>query len=205
METKQTLKTRDLAEMALFLAIICILAFTPLGYIPIGPVNATTMHIPVIIAGIVLGPKKGAIIGFLFGTTSFLRASFFAPTITSFLFSPLYPGGNFFSLVICFVPRILLGVISYYIFKGMMKASKNKTVSCAVAATLTSVLHTAMVLGLSGLVFGDKYLEAIGEMGSILAKVIFAAVYTNGIPEAIVAGILCTAVCTAMFKIRRTA
>lgn len=33
---KQGVKTRDLVEMALFAAIIVILAFTPLGYIPLG-------------------------------------------------------------------------------------------------------------------------------------------------------------------------
>lgn len=58
--TKQREKTRSLVEMALFTAIIAVLALTPLGYIPLGFMNATTIHIPVIIAGIVLGWKKGA-------------------------------------------------------------------------------------------------------------------------------------------------
>ena len=57
---KQGVKTRDLVEMALFAAIIVILAFTPLGYIPLGVITPTTVHIPVIIAGIILGWKKGA-------------------------------------------------------------------------------------------------------------------------------------------------
>ena len=118
---KQGVKTRDLVEMALFAAIIIILAFTPLGYIPLGVITPTTVHIPVIIAGIILGWKKGAFAGFVFGLTSFLKASFIAPNITSFLFSPLYPGGNFWSLVICFVPRILVGVIAYFVFTGLMK------------------------------------------------------------------------------------
>lgn len=55
---KQGVKTRDLVEMALFAAIIVILAFTPLGYIPLGVITPTTVHIPVIIAGIILGWKK---------------------------------------------------------------------------------------------------------------------------------------------------
>ena len=56
--TQQREKTRSLVEMALFMAIIVVLAITPLGYIPLGFMNATTVHIPVIIAGIVLGWKK---------------------------------------------------------------------------------------------------------------------------------------------------
>ena len=80
-------KTQYMTSMALFLAIEIILVVTPLGYIPIGPLNATTMHIPVIIAGIVLGKKAGAELGFVFGLTSLIKATI-QPGITSFCFSP---------------------------------------------------------------------------------------------------------------------
>ena len=76
-------KTQYMTSMALFLAIEIILVVTPLGYIPIGPLNATTMHIPVIIAGIVLGKKAGAELGFVFGLTSLIKATI-QPGITSF-------------------------------------------------------------------------------------------------------------------------
>ena len=83
--------------MAMFLAIQIILVVTPLGYLPIGPISATTMHIPVIIAGIALGKKAGAQLGFVFGLTSVLNATF-RPTLTSFCFSPFVTiggiGGN---------------------------------------------------------------------------------------------------------------
>lgn len=69
-------KTQYMTSMALFLAIEIILVVTPLGYIPIGPLNATTMHIPVIIAGIVLGKKAGAELGFVFGLTSLIKQRF---------------------------------------------------------------------------------------------------------------------------------
>ena len=81
-------KTQYMTSMALFLAIEIILVVTPLGYIPIGPLNATTMHIPVIIAGIVLGKKAGAELGFVFGLTSLIKATI-QPGITSFCFSAL--------------------------------------------------------------------------------------------------------------------
>lgn len=80
-------KTQYMTSMALFLAIEIILVVTPLGYIPIGPLNATTMHIPVIIAGIVLGKKAGAELGFVFGLIKFNKATI-QPGITSFCFSP---------------------------------------------------------------------------------------------------------------------
>ena len=116
-------KTQYMTSMALFLAIEIILVVTPLGYIPIGPLNATTMHIPVIIAGIILGKKAGAELGFVFGLTSMIKATI-QPGITSFCFSPFVTigtiSGNYKSLLIAFVPRILLGYLAGLIF-GIMK------------------------------------------------------------------------------------
>ena len=63
----------ELVLTGLFAAIIIIMAFTPLGYIPLGVINATIIQIPVIIGALFCGPKKGALLGFLFGLTSFLK------------------------------------------------------------------------------------------------------------------------------------
>ena len=126
-------KTQYMTSMALFLAIEIILVVTPLGYIPIGPLNATTMHIPVIIAGIVLGKKAGAELGFVFGLTSLIKATI-QPGITSFCFSPFVTigtmSGNYKSLLIAFVPRILLGYLAGFVFEIMKKSpihNKSKT------------------------------------------------------------------------------
>ena len=200
---KQGVKTRDLVEMALFAAIIVILAFTPLGYIPLGVITPTTVHIPVIIAGIILGWKKRAFAGFVFGLTSFLKASFIAPNITSFLFSPLYPGGNFWSLVICFVPRILVGVIAYFVFTGLMKVIKNRSVSTVISAFLTTIIHTILVMGMAYIFFAKEYAEAVKISITAVKGAILAIVVGNGIPEAIVAAIISTAVCTALFAALR--
>ncbi|MEG1426324.1 MAG: ECF transporter S component, partial [Oscillospiraceae bacterium] len=118
-------KTLGLAQLALFGAIVIVLAFTPfIGYIPLGITKATIIHIPVIIGSILLGPKKGATLGALFGMTS-LISNTISPTLASFTFSPFYSGGNFWSLVVCFVPRILVGVVPYFVYKGIKKLQKN--------------------------------------------------------------------------------
>ena len=205
MEKRQTVNVRDMVEMALFTAIIVVLASTPLGYIPITPaIGATTMHIPVIIAGVVLGWKKGAITGFLFGLTSFLRASFFAPGITSFLFTPLQPGGNFWSLVICFIPRILIGVVSAFVFKALVKVIKNETGSLAIAGLCGSMTNTILVMGMTYIFFSKQFAEAVGqEVGTVLNYIIGSVIVTNGIPEAIVAAIITTAVGKALLVVIR--
>lgn len=67
-------QTLGLVQVALFAALVIILAFTPfLGYIPLGFTRATIIHIPVIIGSILLGPKKGAVLGGVFGLTSFIN------------------------------------------------------------------------------------------------------------------------------------
>ena len=68
MKSKQ--KTKNMVLLALFGCIEIVLMLTPLGYIPIGPVRATTLHIPVILAGVLMGPKAGSAIGLIFGISS---------------------------------------------------------------------------------------------------------------------------------------
>lgn len=80
-------KTKFLVLVTMFCSIQVILMLTPLGYIPLGPVRATTMHIPVILAGILLGIKGGAITGFVFGISS-VMINTLTPTITSLYLLP---------------------------------------------------------------------------------------------------------------------
>lgn len=125
-------KTYELVLTALFTAIIVIMAFTPLGYIPLVVINATIIHIPVILGALFLGPKKGAFLGFVFGLTSFINNTFKAATASAFVFSPVLAynvvgvSGIFKSLYICFVPRILVGVIPYFVYILIRKAVKGE-------------------------------------------------------------------------------
>ncbi len=195
---QQREKTRSMVEMALFTAIIAVLAITPLGYIPLGFMNATTIHIPVIIAGIVLGWKKGAFCGFVFGLTSFLNATFRSASVTAFLFTPFKPFGNFWSLVIAFVPRILIGVVAFLVYKGLLKATGKKSVSMFLAGVAGSMTNTILVMGMAYIFFAQPYSEVTGIAIDGVLKAVCTVMVINGIPEAIVAGIISSAVCTAL-------
>ncbi|HIT08065.1 MAG TPA: ECF transporter S component [Candidatus Merdivicinus faecavium] len=208
MNHKASAKTLGLVQLALLGALIFILAFTPfLGYIPLGVTRATIVHIPVIIGSLLLGPKKGAVLGFLFGVTSFLQNSFISPNITSFTFTPLYSVGDFhgngWSLVICFVPRILVGVVPYYAYKLFMRwleARKGgQTASLAIAGLLGSLTNTLLVMNLIYFCFGQQY-AAAKEVATGLYGVILSVILINGVPEAIVAAILTAAICKALFR-----
>ena len=197
-------KTMGLVQVALFTAIIFVLAMVPgLGYIPLGLIRATTIHIPVIVGSIVLGPKKGALLGGMFGLTSLINNTI-SPTVTSFVFSPILATemmglkGAVMSFVICFIPRILIGIVPYYVYGGirkMMKKGKSSlTVALGVAGVAGSLTNTLLVMNLIYFLFGEEYAVAKGMAIETLYESIIIIIGTNGVPEAIVASILVVAI-----------
>jgi uncharacterized membrane protein len=203
--------TLSLVQVALFSAIIIVMALTPfLGYIPLGVTRATIIHIPVIIGSILLGPKKGAFLGGVFGLTSLINNTL-SPTITSFTFSPFYSGGNLWSLVICFVPRILVGVVPYFVYKGLSALLRRRkstafgdTLALGAAGLCGSLTNTILVMGLIYLCFGRSYAAAKAVSYDVLYKFILGVVAVNGIPEAIVAAILTAVVCRVLIRFLKT-
>ncbi|HHX72370.1 MAG TPA: ECF transporter S component [Clostridiales bacterium] len=198
-------KTLFLVKFALLLAILVVIAFVPaLGSIPIGPVVATTAAVPVVIAGILLGPKPGALMGFFFGLLSFIVMSFVYPTPASFIFTPFYSvgdiKGNFWSLVICFVPRILIGVVAGGVCRFFEKRLEGKKVrklfSYGLAGVLGSLTNTFLVLGGVALFLAEQYKALIGGQALLLA--IGTTVLVNGLPEAALAGIVAMGVGSVM-------
>ncbi|MEG2813040.1 MAG: ECF transporter S component [Oscillospiraceae bacterium] len=201
-------KTLELVQLSILGAIIVILAFTPfIGYIPLGVTKATIIHIPVIIGSLLLGPKKGAILGGLFGLTSLIMNTI-NPTLTSFTFTPFYSlgeaSGNFWSLVVCFVPRILVGVVPYFVYKGIKKLFKNSksgnVVSLSIAGLAGSMTNTLLVMNMIFVFFKDSYAAAKNISVSTLYNVILSVIAINGVPEAILAALLTTVIVTALVK-----
>lgn len=204
---KKSQTTLGMVQLAMFIAIILLLAFTPnLGYIPVGPTRATIVHIPVILGALALGPKKGAVLGGVFGLTSLINNTI-NPTVTSFVFSPFYTlgevNGGFLSLIICFVPRILVGVVPFFVYvaiRKIMKANKaSNAVGFAIAGVLGSMTNTILVMNMIYFFFGREY-AAAKELGfeTLYNGVILPVITFNGVIEAIVAGVLTAAVGVAL-------
>ena len=189
-------KVQKMAQTALFMALIVLMAFTPfLGYIPLGFTRATIIHVPVILGSLLLGPKKGALLGGVFGLTSFVNNTI-NPTVTSFVLTPFYTLGEFQggigSLIICFIPRILTGVVPYYVYQLFLKKGK-KDVSAPglVCAGFSGALtNTLLVMNLIFLFFREGYAAANGVAETAVYGFILSIIGMNGIPEAIVAAIL---------------
>lgn len=199
-------KTQNMVKLALFAGIIVVLSMTPLGYIPLGVIKATTIHIPVILGSILLGWKAGAVLGGIFGLTS-LVINTITPSLTSFVFTPFYSldgsGGSLWSLVVCFVPRILVGILPYFIYRGIQKLHGSDIVSLGIAGFLGSMTNTLLVMNLIYLLFGERWGAAKQISSDLIYKTILGVIAANGIPEAIVAAVITAAVGKVLIKVLR--
>ncbi|ASZ06853.1 MULTISPECIES: ECF transporter S component [Enterococcus] len=202
--------TKNFTLTAMFLAILILLAVTPLGFIPIGPINATTMHIPVIIASIVLGPRLGAFLGGVFGFISLIRSTIIQ-TPLSFVFSPLVPvigttQGSWKALLVVFIPRILIGIVPYFVYMGFKRFSKRNTspVALFIAGLAGSLTNTILVMNLIYFLFQQDYAQVIGANTNAVYSAILAVIFTSGVPEAIVAGLATAGVASVLLKLVKT-
>ena len=166
-------KTYELVLTALFVAIIVVMASTPLGFIPLVVINATTLHIPVIIGSLFLGPKKGGFLGGVFGITSFIKSTL-VPSPSAFIFSPvaaltMLPHNSigeavlivFKSSFIAIVPRIMIGIVPYFVYVGIKKAISSE--KKAVVGTIINVV-ISFILGFGVFAFFNKMI-AEGKIG----------------------------------------
>lgn len=202
-------RTLGLVQLALFSGIIIVMAFTPfIGYIPLGFTRATIIHVPVIIGSLMLGPKKGAFLGGVFGLTSLINNTI-NPTATSFVFSPFITVGDIHggigSLIICFVPRILVGIVPYYVYKLIMKTKKESSrtrmsVALGFAGVTGSLTNTLLVMNFIFVFFREAYAKANDVASETVYNFIIGIIGINGVPEAIVAGIIVVGIGAALMK-----
>lgn len=190
--------------MAMLMAIMFVMGFTPLGSIPLPFMKATTTHIPVILAAVLFGWKAGACFGAGFGVISVLRSTM-APNVTSFAFSPFVPmpgqsQGSWKALIIAFVPRICIGLVCAGCAKllGKRRGSWAGGLVCGLAGSLT---NTILVLSFIYVLLGRSYAAASGIAYEALLGVLGGVVLTNGIGEAACAAVLTAALVPVLRKL----
>ena len=170
------------------------LGITGLGFIPLPTMRATIMHVPVIIGAIIEGPVVGALVGLVFGLFSMYQ-NFTAPGPTSFIF---------WNPIIAIIPRVLVGIVAYYVYRTLYNNIKKESISIAIASLLASFTNTAGVLSLAYLFYLEKYSAALGINPDTAAVAIAGIGITNGIPEAIVSSVICVPVIIAISKIKKS-
>lgn len=248
MKREKRFTTKRMAIIGVLGAISVMLGLTPLGFIPIGPTRATIMHIPVIVGGITQGPMVGAMVGLIFGLFSLFQ-NITNPTIISFAFlNPL----------VSVLPRVLIGITSYYTYKGFkklgLKNSKNlvyilwisiisylsfaiyrsltsgvyelwiivinivlivailiivyltrstlkdKSLDIIIAAIVGSLTNTLGVLLMVYILYGQRFVLALGLNAANTSRAIIGVGITNGIPEAVIAVIIVNSVVNIIQK-----
>ncbi len=202
---KKTLRdTRYMALLAMLCALLLVMGMTGIGFIPLPVIKATTMHIPVILGAILLGPGAGGILGGLFGLCS-IWANTTTPNLLSFAFSPFMSTeglvGVAKSLWIALGCRILFGVLAGLIWKAVRKIINKDYISLPVTAAVSTILHTLLVMGSIYILLADQYAAAKNTALSAVFGLVMGTVVASGIPEAIAAAILVTVLGKALMKL----
>ena len=192
MKTKKH-DTRWMVSVALMAAIVIVLANTPLGMIQLPIIKATTVHIPVILGAILLGPGAGAILGAVFGICS-LVSNTMAPTLLSFAFSPFLSTtgipGALKAIWISVGCRILIGVAAGWLWVLFTKIKLNQFIALPIVGFVGSMVNTVTVMGSIYFLFAQQYAEAKEVALTAVFGLVMGTVTASGIPEAIAAAIL---------------
>lgn len=192
MKTKKH-DTKWMVSVALMAAIVIVLANTPLGMIQLPIIKATTVHIPVIIGAILLGPKAGGILGAIFGICS-LISNTMAPTLLSFAFSPFMSTtgipGAIKAIWISVGCRILIGAAAGWLWILFEKVRMNQLIALPVVGFVGSMVNTVTVMGSIYILFAKQYAEAKDVGVTAVWGLIMGTVTASGIPEAIAAAVL---------------
>lgn len=192
MKTKKH-DTRWMVSVALMAAIVIVLANTPLGMIQLPIIKATTVHIPVVLGAILLGPGAGAILGAVFGICS-LVSNTMAPTLLSFAFSPFLSTtgipGALKAIWISVGCRILIGVVAGWLWVLFTKIKLNQFIALPIVGFVGSMVNTVTVMGSIYFLFAQQYAEAKEVALTAVFGLVMGTVTASGIPEAIAAAIL---------------
>lgn len=191
-QVKKFTNLQRMVLIAVLAAIIVFLMLSGLGYIPTGfGFTITILMIPVAIGAILLGPAAGAILGAVFGLTS-LATCFLSMDVLGVALLAISPWKT---VLVCIIPRTLVGFLCGWIFRALNKVDKSRIVSYGVASVSAALFNTALFLTGLWLAFGsDPAVTQYTGGSSDLFVIIGALGGVNAIIEAVACLILGTAI-----------
>lgn len=158
MKKSKGLKPRELTLLGLLTALIFVMAFTPLGSIPIGLLSASLKMIPVAIGAVALGPVGGCILGGVFGLTSFMQGFGigFGPSLMVITLFELNP---YLTFVLTVIPRALAGLAVGYVYR-LLKKPLGHVASSFISGFGAAFLNTLFFMSALVLLFSNTaYLQ----------------------------------------------
>lgn len=191
-------KTIKMAQMAILIAVVLIMAFTPLGYLKTVGLEISLITIPVAIGAMVIGPLAGVVLGAVFGLTSFYQC--FGMSQFGAMLLSINP---FYTFLVCVPTRILMGYLAGVLFKGFIKADKKNVVCYFLGGLVTAMLNTIFFMGVLVLGFwGTDYIQGLaGGNGVMLFIILFVGI--NGVVEWIATTVVGGIVSKAVAKIAK--
>lgn len=191
--------TRYMVQLALMVAVILLMAFTPLGYIRTPGISVTLLTIPVAVGAILLGPVGGLVCGAAFGLTSFYQC-FVSGSFGTVLLG-INPAATFVTTV---VPRVLEGWLCGLVFIMVHRLAATKKFSWYIASLVCPLLNT--VLFMSALViffYNTDFIQGIAETLGVGNPVTFilAFVGVQGLIEAVICFIIASAVSRTLYRV----
>ncbi len=194
-------RTVNLTVTAVLSAIIIVMTFTPIGYLNIGIVEITFLTIPVAIGAIVCGPGCGAVLGGVFGATSFIQCfGILRPSVFGMALLSINPLST---ALICFVPRILAGLFAGIIFKAFKKKSGN--VAYAATSLSTGMFNTLFFVLILITFFNVESLSSL-QLGNNIFQIIGAIITLNSVIEwvvCLVVGLAVSKALNSLLKVKR--
>jgi uncharacterized membrane protein len=191
MNTNMHPKILWMVQTAILTAIIILMAFTPLGYLKVGTVSITFLTLPVVIGAILVGPLSGAVLGCVFGLTSFAQC--FGMDVFGTTLLGINPVLTF---ILCLVPRILMGWLVGLIFRALTQVDRSKTWSFVIASLSGAVINTVLFVGALIWFFGNSaYLRQFGDN---IPAILAVLVTINAAVEAVVVMIAGTGITKAL-------
>ena len=177
MNTK--IKTRKLTFLGVMLSLTIV--FVMITAVPGASATiAFFMFIPTIVTSLIYGPKLGALMGFLAGLTTLIRA----------YVAPLSPFDYFFqNPLVAILPRIFIGITPYFVYVGLKKLFKSDSLSVTLAGASGAITNSILVVLALYFIYGSKIINDYGLANSIIAFFVGIA-GINGVIEAITAAIL---------------
>ncbi len=197
--------TRWMVGVALFVALQLVLQFTGIGLIPLPLIKATTLHIPVIIGAVVLGPLAGAILGGVFGLCS-IWVNTVSPSLLSFAFSPVLAAetsgasGALKAVWIAFGCRVMIGVVSGCLWNLFKKVKVNDLIALPIVGVAGAMTNTVLVMGSIYFLLRPEFAAAKNVAMEAVLGLVMTTVTTSGVAEAIAAAVLVTAIGKALLQ-----
>ncbi len=173
---------------AVFLAIIAVMSFTPLGYLKLGTIEISLLAIPVAAGAALLGIGGGALLGLAFGISSFIQC--FGMSAFGTALMGINPA---FTFILCIVPRVLVGIASALVYKVLKGKNIQANISSLASFLTAAIVNTVLFVGLFILLFGKtEFYSGLETQFATTGVVAFFAAFVgvNGIVEAIASGAL---------------